>query len=54
MFKNLFPQFSGSHRKALFELMVLIFIWGLIVQYNHLNPECADRDIVAVQIQEKE
>ena len=54
MFKNLFPQFSGSHRKALFELMALIVLWGLIVKYNHLKPVCTDRDIVAVHSQQKE
>ena len=54
MFKNLFPQFSGSHRKVLFELMALIVLWGLIVKYNHLKPVCTDRDIVAAHSQEKE
>jgi len=53
MLKKLFPQFKGSHRKALLELLMLIFFWGLIEQYCHFKNDAALRDSARVQIQEK-
>jgi hypothetical protein len=53
MLKKLFPQFNDSHRKALLELLMLIFIWGVIGQYNHLKNDATLRDNARVQIQEK-
>ncbi len=49
----MFSQFNDSHRKALLELLVLIFLWGVIGQYSHLKNEATLRDSARVQIQEK-
>ena len=53
MLKKMFPKFNDSHRKALLELMMLIFIWGVIGQYNHLKNDGTLRDSARVLIQEK-
>jgi hypothetical protein len=53
MLKKMFSQFNDSHRKALLELLVLIFLWGVIGQYSHLKNEATLRDSARVQIQEK-
>ena len=52
MLKKLFPQFNDSHRKALIELLILIFLWGVIGQYCHLKNDGRIRDSV-LKIQEK-
>ena len=48
----MFSQFNDSHRKALIELMFLIFLWGVIGQYSHLKNEAILRNSV-LKIQEK-
>jgi hypothetical protein len=53
MLKKLFPQFNDSHRKALLELLILIFLWGVFEQYCHLKNDGTLRDSPSVQIQEK-
>ena len=53
MLKKLFPHFNESQRKALLELLILIFLWGLIGQYDHLKNDETLRDSARVQIQEK-
>ena len=53
MLKKLFPQFNDSHRKALLELLMLIFIWAVIGQCNHLKNDATLSDNTRVQIQEK-
>ena len=53
MLKKMFPKFNDSHRKALIELLMLIFLWGVIGQYNHLKNDGALRDSARVLIQEK-
>ena len=50
MLKKLFPQFNDSQRKALLELLILIFLWGLIGQYDHLKNDGTLRDSARVQI----
>ena len=53
MLKKLFPKFNDSHRKALLELMILIFLWGVIGQYNHLKNDGTLRDSASVLLREK-
>ena len=54
MLKKLFTQFTDSHRKALLELLILIFLWGVIGEYCHLkNDDTKLRDSATVEIQEK-
>ena len=52
MLKKLFPQFTDSHKKALLELLILIFLWGVIGQYSHLKNDGTLRDSPSEQIQE--
>jgi len=53
MLKKLFSQFNGLHRIALIELLILMFLWGVIEQYNHFKNDGTLRDSARVQIQEK-
>ena len=53
MLKKLFPQYTDSHRKALLELLILIFLWGVIGQYCILKNDGSLIDSTRVLTQEK-